>query len=42
VEADEAKAKYRDGILVVTLPLARNELRSRSVPIEVPDAEEHG
>jgi HSP20 family protein len=37
VHADAAKAKYRDGILVVTLPLARPEARRRAVPIEVPD-----
>ena len=33
VVADEAKASYRDGILEITLPLARAERRRRSVPI---------
>ena len=31
----EARATYHDGILRIELPLARPELRSRSVPIEV-------
>jgi HSP20 family protein len=33
VVAEEAKASYRDGILEITLPLAREEQRRRSVPI---------
>jgi len=32
---DEARATYTDGILRIELPLARPEVRSRSVPIEV-------
>ena len=35
VDGDAARATYRDGILRVELPLARPEVRSRSVPIEV-------
>jgi HSP20 family protein len=34
VRADEAKARYEDGMLRVELPLVQTELRSRSVPIE--------
>ena len=34
VEADAAAARYEAGILEVTLPLAREEPRSRTVPIE--------
>ncbi|HEX8123596.1 MAG TPA: Hsp20/alpha crystallin family protein [Solirubrobacteraceae bacterium] len=33
VVADEAKATYTDGILEITLPLARPEARRRTVPI---------
>jgi HSP20 family protein len=33
VVADQARASYRDGILVVELPLARREAVARSVPI---------
>ena len=33
VEADAAGATYRDGVLEITLPLAREEKRRRSVPI---------
>ena len=33
VVAEEAKAAYRDGILEITLPLARPDARRRSVPI---------
>jgi HSP20 family protein len=33
VVADEAKASYRDGILEITLPLAREAKRRRTVPI---------
>jgi HSP20 family protein len=40
VDADGARARYRDGILTVTLPLARPEPRSRQVRIEVPDADD--
>ena len=36
VEADQARATYRDGILRVELPLVRPEPRARRVPIEVP------
>ena len=32
---DQARATYTDGILRIELPLARPEVRSRSVPIEV-------
>lgn len=35
VEADEARATYRDGILRVELPLSRSERRPRQVPIDV-------
>jgi HSP20 family protein len=35
VIADEAKATYRDGILRIELPLARPQVRTRSVPIDV-------
>ena len=34
VDADGARASYDDGILRVELPLARDEPRARSVPIE--------
>jgi HSP20 family protein len=34
VRADEAKARYEDGMLRVELPLVQTESRSRSVPIE--------
>ena len=34
VVADEARASYDDGMLVVEVPLARREQRSRRVPIE--------
>ena len=37
VVAAEAKAAYRDGILEITLPLARPDARRRSVPITEPD-----
>ncbi|HEV2814849.1 MAG TPA: Hsp20/alpha crystallin family protein [Solirubrobacteraceae bacterium] len=33
VVAEEAKAAYHDGILEITLPLARPDARRRSVPI---------
>ena len=33
VVSDQAKAAYRDGVLEITLPLARPEDRRRSVPI---------
>lgn len=33
--ADQATARYQDGILRVELPLAETESRSRSVPIEI-------
>jgi HSP20 family protein len=36
VVADEARATYREGILRVELPLEQPELRTRSVPVEVP------
>ena len=36
VVAEEARASYHDGILRVELPLAREEPRSRTVPIERP------
>jgi HSP20 family protein len=35
VIADEAKATYRDGILRIELPLARPQVRTRTVPIDV-------
>ena len=35
VVPDEARATYTDGILRIELPLARPEVRSRSVPIEI-------
>ena len=35
VSPDQARATYTDGILRIELPLARPEVRSRSVPIEV-------
>jgi HSP20 family protein len=34
VQADEAKARYEDGMLRVELPLVRTEPHVRSVPIE--------
>ncbi len=34
VRADEAKARYEDGMLRVELPLVQAELHARSVPIE--------
>jgi HSP20 family protein len=34
VQADEAKARYEDGILRVELPLVAAEVRPRTVPIE--------
>jgi HSP20 family protein len=34
VRADEAKARYEEGMLRIELPLVRSELVSRSVPIE--------
>ena len=37
VEADQARATYRDGILRVELPLVQPEPQTRRVPIEVPD-----
>jgi HSP20 family protein len=33
--AEEAKARYQDGILRIELPLARSESRARAVPIEI-------
>lgn len=39
VRADEAKARYEDGILRVELPLERAEGRSRPVPLERADRE---
>lgn len=38
VVADEARARYNDGVLTVELPIARPDRRTRSVPIEVPEA----
>ncbi len=35
VEADQARATYRDGILRVELPLSQPDKRSRQVPIDV-------
>jgi HSP20 family protein len=35
VDADGAVARYEAGVLEVTLPLVRDEPRSRSVPVEV-------
>jgi HSP20 family protein len=35
VVPNEARATYTDGILRIELPLARPEVRSRSVPIEI-------
>jgi HSP20 family protein len=40
VEADEARATYRDGILRVELPLVEPAARTHRVPIEVADEEE--
>jgi HSP20 family protein len=40
VVADEVEASYRDGILEVTLPLARPDARSRRVPINRDEAPE--
>jgi len=37
VVADEAKASYTDGVLEITLPLARPEARRRRVPITEQD-----
>jgi HSP20 family protein len=34
VQADQAKARYEDGMLIVELPLAVPESRPRAVPIE--------
>jgi HSP20 family molecular chaperone IbpA len=34
VRADQAKARYEDGMLRVELPLVRSEPHPRSVPIE--------
>jgi HSP20 family protein len=34
VRAEDAKARYEDGILTVELPLVQGESRPRSVPIE--------
>jgi HSP20 family protein len=34
VEADQAKARYEDGMLKVELPLVATEARTRAVPIE--------
>ena len=36
VVADEARAVYEDGVLVVELPLARPQAAARRVPIETP------
>jgi HSP20 family protein len=38
VEADQARARYEDGMLRVELPLAQAGLRTRTVPIELDDA----
>ena len=35
VEADQARASYHDGLLRVELPLRRQEIASRTVPVEV-------
>ena len=37
VVADQSEASYRDGILQITLPLARTDLRRRSIPIREED-----
>ena len=37
VVADEVRASYREGILEITLPLARPASRTRTVPITEPD-----
>jgi HSP20 family protein len=34
VRAEEAKARYEDGMLRIELPLAQGEARTRAVPIE--------
>jgi HSP20 family protein len=34
VQADQAKARYEDGMLTVELPLLQTEAATRSVPIE--------
>ncbi len=34
VQADQAKARYEDGMLIVELPLVAAEARPRAVPIE--------
>jgi HSP20 family protein len=36
VVADQAKATYTDGLLRVEIPLRQPEVRTRSVPVEVP------
>jgi len=38
--AEEAKARYQDGILRVELPLVQSESRARSVPIEINQSRE--
>ena len=40
VQADQAKARYEDGILRVELPLVSSEVHPRTVPIE--SGERHG
>jgi HSP20 family protein len=39
VQADAATAVYADGVLAVELPLVERKRRSRSVPIQVPQAD---
>jgi HSP20 family protein len=42
VQADQARATYRDGMLRVELPLEQPEARTKRVPIEVPRDHEGG
>jgi HSP20 family protein len=37
VVADQARATYTDGLLRVEIPLRQPEVRTRTVPVEVPD-----
>jgi len=41
VRADEAKARYEEGMLWIELPLVRSELEPRSVPIESGEIRAH-
>ena len=39
VIADEARARYEDGMLRIELPLSQGSIRTRAVPIESSDRE---